>query len=64
MFALLSESAVEDSAFTINLGPDFANDDGALEQSVVDEIDKRKKAVLGALVHTLRAWSSHSGGKA
>ncbi|CAK0805876.1 unnamed protein product, partial [Prorocentrum cordatum] len=61
--ALPSESVVEDSAFTIKLGPEFANDDGALEASVVDEIDNRKKAVLGALVHTLRASFSEAQSK-
>ncbi|CAK0798882.1 unnamed protein product, partial [Prorocentrum cordatum] len=61
--ALLSDQVVEDSAITINLGAEFSNEDGALDASVAEEIDKRKKAVLAALAHTPRASFSEAQGK-
>ncbi|CAK0802273.1 unnamed protein product, partial [Prorocentrum cordatum] len=53
--ALLSAQSVDDSLFTLSLGEEFSNADGLLEQSDVEELDRRKKAVMEALMHTLKA---------
>eukprot|EP00959_Pyramimonas_sp_CCMP1952_P230887 4826503-Pyramimonas_sp.AAC.1 len=41
--------------FSISLGEEFSNASGLMEQSDVDELDRRKKAVMEALMHALKA---------
>ncbi|CAK0874185.1 unnamed protein product, partial [Prorocentrum cordatum] len=52
--ALMSAQAVDESMFTLSLGEEFSNADGLIPPSDVAELDKRKKAVMEALMHTLR----------
>jgi hypothetical protein len=48
------EKEISESMFTVNLGPEFDNSDGVMDENDLKEVERRKQLVMSALVGALK----------